>query len=194
MPETSPDQPEQETRLKYPITELMTDISEYDADVLTRIASLDQRMSTSKVDLAHLMPWAMDHAFMHQHASAQLITNESTIEPGSKEALRLCVEAERSGIAYRVTANPRISWMARLNDDALKVIRQDRVFTARRDAHSFEPNATWLYKKMQSRLLVCIAWMAEGRPMEGRTISPTVRDRIAAEATKLLLSEPEDGI
>ena len=194
MSESSPEQPEQETQLKYPITEIVRDISAYDADLLTRIAELDQRVSAPTTDLAHLIPWAMDHAYMHPHRSAQLITEESDFEPTYKQALQLCVEAERSGIAYRVSANPRLHWMARLNDDAVKVIQQDKLFTARKDAHAFEASAPWLYRKMQSRLLVCIAWMAEGKPMEGRKISPTVRDRIAAEATKLLMSESDDGI
>lgn len=194
MPETSPDQPEQAAQLKYPITEIVTDISEHDADILTRIAQLDQRRSASAEDLGHLIPWAMDQAFMHPHASAQLISEESTFEPLYKEALKLCVEAERSGIAHRVSANPNLRWMARLNDAAVKVVKQDRVFSARKDAHTFEPNAPWLYRKMQSRLMVCIAWMAEGKPMEGRTISPSVRERIAAEASKILLDDTEYGI
>lgn len=194
MPETSPDQPEQETQLKYPITEIVTDISEHDADILSRIAQLDQRHSAAAEDMAHLMPWAMDQAFLHPHKSAQLISDESDFEPLYKEALRLCVEAERSGIAYRVSANPRLSWMARLNDDAVRVVKQDRIFSARKDEHTFEPNAPWLYRRMQSRLMVCIAWMAEGKPMEGRKISPSVRERIAAEASKLLLDDTEYGI
>lgn len=194
MPESSPDQPEQATQLKYPITEIVTDISEHDADILTRIAVLDQRHSAASVDLAHLMPWAMDQAFLHQHASTQLLREDSTFEPLYREALELCVEAERSGIAYRVSANPNLRWMARLNDDAVRVVKQDRIFSARKDAHAFEASAPWLYRKMQSRLLVCIAWMAEGKPMEGRTMSQNVRERIAAEASKLLMEETENGI
>src|SRR6185437_11270173 len=134
MPETNPEQPELETQLKYPITEIVTDISEHDADILTRIALFDQRMSAVSEDLAHLMPWSMDHAFMHPHKTAQLLREDSAF--AYKEALRLCQEAERSGMAYRISANPRLHWMARLNDDAVRTIRQDRIFSARKDDHA----------------------------------------------------------
>lgn len=197
MTEAHPDQPEIEAKLVHPITEIVPGISEHDADLLTRIALFDQRMGNIPVDsdeLGYLMPWSLDQAYMHPHSTAQLLQPASTLNPLHQDGLRLGQEAERTAIAYRVTANSHITWMASINDAAYRVIRGDRIFMARRDAYSYEPNAPWLYRRMQSRLLICIAWMAEGKPMEGRVISPTVRDRLAAEAGLFIEQQPTDEL
>ena len=193
MTESLPNQPEDEAKLVHPITELVPGIAEADAALLTRLAGFDQHVSAMSSDFAHHMPWAVDQAYMHPHHTAKLIREEAQMGPVVTDALRLGYEVQRSGIAYRVSANPNLTWMATLNDDAIRTVRQDKVFMARRTAYMFEPNAPWLYQRMQSRLLVCLAWMAEGKPMEGRKISSTVRERLASEASKLLMNE-EDGI
>lgn len=195
MSEAQPAQPESESKLAYPITEIVPGISEYDADLLTRIAQYDQLMGNTPVDreeLAYLMPWALDQAYTRPHATAQFLQPESTLSPALQQGLRLGYEAQRSDIAYRVTANQRITWMARINGTAYQVVMGDRIFAARRNDHMFEPNAPWLYRKMQSRLLICIAWMAEGKPMEGRLVSPAVRERFAAEAGQYLFTQSDE--
>lgn len=195
MTEAQPAQPEFESKLAYPITEIVPGISAHDADLLTRIAQFDQLMGNTPVDreeLAYLMPWALDQAYTRPHATAQLLRPESTLSPVLQQGMRLGQEAERSDIAYRVTANQRITWMARINGTAYQVVMGDRIFTARRNDYMFKPNERSLYRKMQSRLLICIAWMSEGKPMEGRVISPTVRERFAAEAGQYLFTQSDE--
>jgi hypothetical protein len=176
-----------------PISELVDDISEADAALITTIASLNQSHIKTHADLSGLMPWALDQAFMHPHATAQeLFHPKPGLSTLRTEALRHAQKVERSGIAYRVSGNPKLQWMARVTDDTYAVLRNDRVFRDRRDKYSREPNASWLYKSMQSRLLLCLAWMMEGKEMDVRRIHPTIQQRIAAESMQFL--DETDGV
>lgn len=191
MSETHPASAEAKFEPVVPISDLVDDISEADADLITQIAALDQSHGHVSQELNGLMPWALDQAFMHPHKAAQEL-----LKPGQSrlrtEALRLAQRVERSGIAYRVSANPKLQWMSRVTDDTYTVLRNDRVFRERRDRYSREPNARWLYKNMQSRLLLCLARMMEGREMDVRRIHPTIQQRIAAETMDFL--SKSDGV
>jgi hypothetical protein len=184
MPESQPGSAEAKFEPVVPIYELVNDISEADADLITQIAGLDERLSKISDELRGMVPWALDQAFLHPHGTAQMLR-----EPGQRklrnQALQLATDIARSGIAYRVSANPKLSWMARITDDTYTVLREDRIFRDRKDKYSREPNAPWLYKEMQSRLFVCLARMMEGKEMEVRRIHPLLRQRIAAKAMEL---------
>lgn len=174
-----------------PITELVEDISERDAGLITEITELDQKYGKVSHELSGLMPWALDHAFMRPHRTAQML-RETTHSKFYLEALELAQRVQKSGIAYSVSANPKIQWMSRVTNDTYAVLRDDRVFSERRAKHSREPNAPWLYQQMQSRLLLCLAWMMEGKEMDARRMHPTIRQKLAAEAMRLL--DNSDGI
>lgn len=177
-----------------PITELVDDISEADADLITTIAALHHKHIKTHAELSGLMPWALDQAFMHPHATAQeLLHPELGHSPLRTEALRHAQAVAKSNIAYRVSGNTKLMHMARVTEETYAVLRNDRVFRDRRDKYSREPNASWLYKSMQSRLVLCLAWMMEGQEMDVRRIHPTVRQRIVAEATGFL-DDPTNGV
>lgn len=174
-----------------PITELVTDISERDANLITDIAALDQKYENISHELSGLMPWALDRAFMRPHRTAQMLRDAGRPKLHT-EALSHAQVVQRSGIAYTVSANPKISWMSRVTDNTYAVLREDRIFSERRDKYSGEPNAPWLYQHMQSRLLLCLARMMEGKEMQVRKIHPTIRQKIAEEVLQLL--KDSDGV
>lgn len=193
MSESQPTSAETTFEPVVPIYELIDDISDADATLITRIASLNQSHIQTHAELSGLMPWALDQAFMHPHATAQELLNP---KPGQSalraEALRHAQKVERSGIAYRVSGNPKLQWMSRVTNDTYAVLRNDRIFRERKDKYSREPNASWLYRSMQSRLLLCLAWMMEGKEMDVRRIYPTIQQRIAAESMQFM--DEIDGV
>jgi hypothetical protein len=191
MSEQQPPRAESDFAPVIPITELVNDLSESDAALLTQIAAFDERASKAHDELRGLMPWALDQAFLHPHNTA-LTLRESGVGAFRREALELATTVAQSGIAHRVSANTKLSWMARITEDTYDVLRDDRIFRERRDKYSREPNAPWLYKEMQSRLFICLARMMEGKEMDVRKIRPVMRERIVTEAMRFL--EDSDGV
>jgi hypothetical protein len=182
MSESMPSQSERSYQPAHPITELVTDISDGDVALLTDIAGYDHKLTTISAELRNVMPWAQDEAFLHPHRTAVQLRGTS-IDTYHMRALQLANRAARSGIAYRVSSNPRIYWMARLTDEAIATVNQDRVYRDRRERQTYQPNEPVLYHRMQSRLMMCLAWMAEGRPMETRKMGQeVVRQRMAEAA------------
>jgi len=153
--------------LVIPIDELVAEnasLLEVDADLLTRLAEFE------KIGMdGDTLGRAMDMAFMKPHRTAAMLGRREEFPDQETvsfaEALRLAQEAERSGIAYRLTDNPNLTWMVPLSERARAAVKSDVTYAERRHRYQRELYTPW-YRSMQSRLIVCVARLAAGRPLE----------------------------
>lgn len=154
--------------LAVPIESLVAEkasLSVADAELLTRLARFEQ-IGMDDGTLGN----AMDMAFMRPHRTAAIVSRREELPDQESaafiKALRLAREADHSGIAYRLTENSNLTWMVPLSDQARAAVRSDIIFTERQ--HHYQQDglyAPW-YRFMQSRLIVCVARLAAGKPLE----------------------------
>jgi hypothetical protein len=173
-------------RTTIPIEEIIPGIGEADADMFQRLASFEGLAIDDGV-----LARAMDMAFHEPYHTAAMIRDPGLI-PSSEgplftPAIGLAYEAQRSGVAYRITDNPRVTWKLPLSQQAIAVVKRDVEFSQRRDLYQQTLYEPW-FRSMQSRLIVCVARVSAGKEME--RVRPT---RSMQEWLNLRrLSDPED--
>ncbi len=111
--------------------------------MLARLASIDPYDT--------LVQPALDQAFTNPNTASR---QRHTTEPGSlRRALTAAKNVAESGLAWRVTANPKIPESALPATRVLEALRRDSQFQTRYNGWQQDPSSKQQYLYMQSRLI-----------------------------------------
>jgi hypothetical protein len=145
-----------------PIEQLVPEISEIDAALIEDLSAV-----AAQDPYGIYLPRAMDMALLEPRKTSAIVAGRQSLPDNESPlllvALKHTASVAASNLRFRVTDHRR--GQAPLSAQASDILRRDAEYTERGYRYSstlYEPYE----RAKQARMIVCLAWMVNGRQME----------------------------
>ena len=154
---------------RHRLKELVPGILESDAQLLARLGAFTQANSLGHYALSALDIVSRGKGHMDKIRAGEAVR---TFGPLGQIALEVAGQIYKSGIAYRITANPNLpaisgGMVVSIGPEALEAIRHDDAFTERTRARNGVPQDPDLFQAAQNALFARLAELAGDTPAVG---------------------------